>query len=146
MKNDPVNPDLRQQALHWGRVCSRLSHESEWHGTRLVTRPTFTEFMVKNDIDAACAGAVRVRRGKFDQDGIAQEIEKLSILFRRGVITADEFERGKATFLGTPPDKVAIAIDMLSNLHDLRKQGALSESEFNSKKWEILSAKVLSPR
>lgn len=78
--------------------------------------------------------------------GIAQEIEKLQHLFLQGVITAEEFERGKTLFLGAPPDKASTAVDLLQNLATLKEQGVLSESEFNTKKWEILSERLMPGR
>lgn len=70
---------------------------------------------------------------------MADELAKLSELASKGVLSPDEWERAKALYLGKPPDRRAEDARLLSHLHELRKAGALSESEFNLKKWEILS-------
>lgn len=75
--------------------------------------------------------------------GVAQEIEKLGQLFLAGVITSEEFERGKTLFLGAAPDKAASAVELLQNLSALKQKGVLSQSEFNMKKWEILSERLI---
>jgi len=146
LKHDPNNPNLRQATLALGRIYSEAMRDSKG-------RTIFDEIALKNDIDAACAGATTGRGGVFKVEvtntnqlfgeSVAQEIERLGQLFLRGVITADEFERGKTMFLGTPPNKAAAAVELLSNLQKLKEQGVLSESEFNSKKWEILSERLL---
>jgi hypothetical protein len=147
LKQSPNNPDLRQQSLQLGRQYSDLARDS--HG-----RTIFDEVALMNDINAACAGATvglsavgRVEVTNTTGVGstsVAAEIDKLGQLFIKGVITADEFERGKALFLGAPPDKAASAIELLRNLDALRDQGILSQSEFNVKKWEILSERLFS--
>lgn len=75
--------------------------------------------------------------------GTAREVEDLGRLLLQGVITAEEFERGKAAILGSPPDKAAAAVDLLRKLGELKAQGILSESEFNAKKWEVLSERLM---
>jgi hypothetical protein len=40
-------------------------------------------------------------------------------------------------------DKAASAVELLQSLDALKKQGILSQSEFNMKKWEILSERLL---
>jgi hypothetical protein len=149
LKRDPNNPDMRQLTLALGRIYSESIRNSKG-------RTVFDEIALKNDIDAACARAtighksvVKVEvtnPNALRGDSAAQEIEKLGRLFLSGVITADEFERGKTMFLGTPPNKAAAAVELLSNLQRLKEQGVLSESEFNSKKWEILSERLLPRR
>ena len=63
----------------------------------------------------------------------------MSQLTAEGVLTLEELVRAKEMFLGRPPDAVEQSIALLRNLKDLKKQGILSESEFNSKKWDVLS-------
>lgn len=143
LKQDPNNPDLRQRTLQLGRAYANM-----------VKNPKiFDEVALMNDINAACAhatvGQFEVARVEVTNpvalsgQGVAQEIEKLKQLFLAGVITAEEFERGKTLFLGAPPDKAGTAIELLQNLDMLRKQGVLSQSEFNMKKWEILSERLI---
>lgn len=147
LRCDPNNPDLREKTLELGRAYSNMMRNNKGH-------TIFDEMALMNDINAACAratvgqysvGNVAVTnpihlRGK----SVAQEIEKLGQLFMQGAITAEEYERGKTTFLGAPPDKAASAVELLNNLNALKTQGVLSESEFNMKKWEILSERLIS--
>lgn len=146
LKHDPNNPDLRELTLKIGRQYADLTRNSDG-------RSVFDEVALMNDINAACA------RAPFGQNGIvkvevtnplavsgrsvAQEIEKLGQLLIAGVITGEEFERGKTLFLGAPADKAASAVELLQNLDVLKKKGVLSESEFNMKKWEILSERLI---
>lgn len=70
---------------------------------------------------------------------IADEISKLAALRDEGVITGDDWERAKDLYLGKRPSERDEAVKQLRKLHDLRRDGVLSESEFNSKKWDILA-------
>jgi hypothetical protein len=146
LKQDPNNPDLRQRALDLGRAYSAAMRDNKGY-------TAVDETSVMNDINAAAAHATVGRRDVTKVEvvrsvpvrshSVAQEIEGLGQLFLQGAITAEEFERGKATFLGGPPDKAASAVELLKNLDALRRSGVLSESEFNTKKWEILSERLI---
>ena len=70
---------------------------------------------------------------------VADELSKLAELAQNGLLSADEWERAKELYLGKPPDRRAADTRLLRELHDLHGNGVLSESEFNTKKWEILS-------
>ena len=48
-------------------------------------------------------------------------------------------KRPNRLMLSQPPNHVDQSILLLKNLNELRKQGVLSESEFNMKKWDVLS-------
>jgi len=71
--------------------------------------------------------------------GSASELEKLAELVDRGILQKEDFERAKGLMLGKPMSKMQEATVMLESLSSLHKQGVLSESEFNMKKWDILS-------
>lgn len=71
--------------------------------------------------------------------GVATELEKMAKLVREGVLNNDEWERAKLMLLGKPQDKREDAFRTLRKLYDLYKSGVLSQSEFNMKKWDILS-------
>ena len=71
--------------------------------------------------------------------GVADEVSKLAVLKEEGVLTDDEFQRSKALFVGATPDQRSEALDLLRQLHSLRRAGVLSEMEFNMKKWDVLS-------
>jgi len=146
LRQDPNNPSLRAETVRLGRRYAALAKDSKG-------RSTFDEVGIANDLHAACARAttgetsvakVEVTNLPATTDNsVAQEIERLGQLFLKGVITPEEFERGKTLFLGTPPDRAASAVELLQSLDALKKQGVLSQSEFNMKKWEILSERLL---
>jgi hypothetical protein len=146
LKQHPNDPELREHTVQLGRKYAALSKDAKG-------RRKFDETALTNDLFAACARATTgqdsvakvevTNPGALSQKSVAQEIEKLGQLFLTGVITAEEFERGKTLFLGTPPDKAASAVELLQSLDALKKQGVLSQSEFNMKKWEILSERLL---
>lgn len=146
LRSDPNNPTLREKTLKLGREYAQLIRIFD-------KRSRFDEAAIANDLLAACARATTgetsiakveiVRARGLSGNKVVEEIEKLGQLFITGVITAEEFERGKTLFLGTPADKAASAVELLRNLDALRKRGILSDSEFNMKKWEILSERLL---
>lgn len=72
---------------------------------------------------------------------MADEIAKLSHLADEGILSQDELARAKELFLGQPQSKIDQSMQLLRNLKELNKQGILSESEFNMKKWDVLSKK-----
>lgn len=67
------------------------------------------------------------------------DLDRLAAFAQEGLLTSEEWTRAKDLFLGKPPDARSLALSHLRQIHGLYKEGALSESEFNSKKWEILS-------
>jgi len=149
LKHDPNNPDLRETTLRLGRRYAEILRDSRGY-------TPFDETALLNDINAARARATLGQNSLLkvevtnpmvmSSQSVAQEIEKLGKLLIAGVITGEEFERGKALFLGAPPDKAASAVDLLQNLDALKRKGVLSESEFNIKKWEILSERLIPGR
>jgi hypothetical protein len=71
--------------------------------------------------------------------GAGTELDKLSDLVARGIIGQADFERAKGLLLGKPMSKIQESAQLLESLYALRKEGVLSESEFNMKKWDVLS-------
>lgn len=126
---NPSSPPARKHALETGRCYAAE--------LRLNGQTGLDELALSNDIQAACA------RATMGGLGVAGEVEALNKLFQKGVLTTEEFERGKTAFLGAGPDKARVAIELLENLASLKARGVLSESEFNVKKWEILSERLL---
>lgn len=55
--------------------------------------------------------------------------------------TDDEWLKANRMTYQGPVNKKVEAIYLLRQLHDLYRRGALSEAEFNMKKWELLSGK-----
>ena len=70
---------------------------------------------------------------------VADELARLAQLAKDGLLSPDEWTRAKELFLGKSPDKRDDVFNALQRLHELHKSGALSQSEFNMKKWDILS-------
>lgn len=69
-------------------------------------------------------------------------LDRLSMLRASGALREEEYQslrelclRNAATLASSAPPYV----DELACLHDLVRRGALSESEFNLRKWEILA-------
>jgi hypothetical protein len=71
--------------------------------------------------------------------GVADELSRLGELAQRGLLSPTEWERAKELYLGKPTDRRDADTRLLVQLHDLYRDGGLSESEFNTKKWEILA-------
>jgi hypothetical protein len=69
----------------------------------------------------------------------ASELERLASLASDGLLTQDEWTRAKDLYLGKPPDVREEALRLLRTLHELHRDGVLSEAEFNMKKWDVLS-------
>src|SRR5687768_16428057 len=74
LKSDPTNAELRQTTLSLGRAYSNFSRNRDG-----VT--VYDEVALKNDIDAACAGAVIVQTRS-----VEERLEKLRQLFAAGHI------------------------------------------------------------
>ena len=146
LKSQPTSAEIKELTLKLGRLYSNSCRDK-----RGVT--IFDEMVLSNDLAAATASATV---GKYDVgkvevtnahelggDGVAAEIEKLGKLFLKGTITSEEFEKGKELFLGTSPNKAVEAVKLVESLHSLFVGGAITEAEFNMKKWDILSEKLL---
>lgn len=70
---------------------------------------------------------------------VAEQIAALGKLYQDGVLTEDEFQRSKELFLGKTPDLQQQTERNLRSLKQLRDAGVLSEAEFATKKWDLLS-------
>lgn len=128
LKKDPTNPELREQALQLGR---------DYYNT---TDASADELAIMNDINAACARAAIAAQPELAP---ANQIEALSDLMQAGVLSPDEFRRAKANIIGKPPSQVDEATKLLAQLYQLYKQGVLTQSEYNIKKWDILSQRLI---
>lgn len=127
LQNNPGNLTFRNQVRDLGKWLTQNYSEK------------FSEQSLTNDLMVCLSGHGDGGGGS----GVAAEIQKLSVLYSKGLITQEEFERGKALFLGSPPDKAKKTLEALGSLYRLMKQGALSEAEFNMKKWDLLSGKMI---
>jgi hypothetical protein len=142
IKNNPNDGNLRLEARRIGK----------WLTVHLPKE--YTEQSLTNDLiavigghpDGTGTGVVKVEitnPEKLHQVDTAEQVEKLGQLFLKGMITAEEFERGKALFLGNPPDVAKKTMQTLDDLYRLQQTGALSEGEYNIKKWDLLSGKLV---
>ncbi len=87
LKEDPGNPDLRQQTLALGRHYSNLIRNKKGHSV-------FDEVALMNDINAACAGAGSQTRTSLPESAegdIEQRLERLAGLKKRGLIDDHEY-------------------------------------------------------
>ncbi|MDQ1308669.1 MAG: hypothetical protein QG671_4504 [Actinomycetota bacterium] len=90
-------------------------------------------------IDAFTSAMTRISAVRAVPD-VAEQLQALHSLFSEGVLTAEEFQRAKELFIGCPADAELKAERSLRNLKQLLDAGILTESEFRSKKWQVLSA------
>ena len=86
-------------------------------------------------IDAAKSGALVVK----NTTAAADALDQLVPLLNDGILTQEEFDRAKDGFLGATVEVRESSVGLLRQLHSLHKSGVLTESEFNLKKWDILS-------
>jgi uncharacterized membrane protein len=70
---------------------------------------------------------------------VVGNLAALTRLLEDGLFSREEWEKAKQLYLDQTPAKHEESIGAIRSLYDLRQSGALSESEFNLKKWEILS-------
>jgi hypothetical protein len=127
--------------LQYAREPGPLKQHQVWiamsHGkqVRVVADPTDA-----NGIAEAINAAIAERESSTGSgQSVAEELEKLAALRGAGVISPEDWERAKSLFLGKEPDERDKAVGRLRKLHELHREGVLSESEFNSKKWDILA-------
>lgn len=112
----------------------------EGHNENLVTQaiPEGKAFVEKLKLVVAGRDVAPARTG------VADELQKLAMLTREGILSEDDWARAKDHLIGVPASQVDEATQLLRQLHALRAQGVLSESEFNMKKWDILSQRLIS--
>jgi hypothetical protein len=72
---------------------------------------------------------------------VGDESPSLTPLVDEGVLSESELQDAKTALWGEPPVEFRKMTRMLTELFHLYKEGVLTESEFNSKKWEVLSRK-----
>ena len=135
LQKNPSKPELRNKALALGRILVEGEKQKQIRNKQHI--PKYTEQSLSNDLMVCLSGNTSA------PVNTAEEIQKLNDLYSSGIISQEEFERGKALFLGTPKDRSQQILEALSNLHQLKKQGAVSESEYNMTKWELLSGKLV---
>ena len=87
------------------------------------------------NLEAALSGASLASQANSTADAVS----RLATLHNEGVLTDDEFARAKQGFMGASVEVGESATSTIRQLHSLFKAGVLSESEFNMKKWDVLS-------
>jgi|GEM_PF-1528580 len=93
----------------------------------------------RNLVESLQRAIAAARSGPLPSKSVAEELRALFTLQAEGILGSSDMERAKDLFLGKPIDRRAAAIAQIEQLHQLYKQGVLSEGEFNMKKWEVLS-------
>ena len=100
-----------------------------------ITSPFVEINQLVKDIDAAKSGALVVK----NTTAAADALDQLVPLLNDGILTQEEFDRAKDGFLGATVEVRESSVGLLRQLHSLHKSGVLTESEFNLKKWDVLS-------
>lgn len=136
LENDPSNVALRRAALQKGRVMTGLYRALDQSRRGNWAAAAYDETRVRNDIDAISAVSAGTPLSHAD------ELQKLAKLHKDGVISIDELTSLKAR-LSSSSTNVQDVIRLLRGLKDLEKEGVLTPGEFNMKKWEILSKRLL---
>ena len=146
LQSDPNNPALRTQTLKIGRHYIEIV-KAQAHLTKDTSGiDTFDEMSLMNDINAACARSTEVAAARFNKPtSVASEIRKLTELLEEGILTADEWQSAKGQLVGKKSNQIDEAVTLLRSLHGLVIQGVLTESEYNIKKWDILSQRLMTP-
>ena len=116
-----------------------LSFQWENHQETLLSQPKERESAL--EFANSFKQLVTSRETIAGATSVADELAKLSQLAEEGILTQEEMTKAKEMFFGKPPNQIDESIRLLRNLRDLQKQGVLSESEFNMKKWDVLSKK-----
>jgi hypothetical protein len=111
------------------------------HKFTILTAGTRVE--VKNINKGDVPEFVKTVQGRMGKSGapvgVADELAKLAALKDSGMLSEAEWDRATTLYLGKPLTAREEAISQLRSLHSLHVQGVLSESEFNSKKWDVLA-------
>jgi hypothetical protein len=137
LENDPTNVALRKAALEKGRVMSRLYRGLHRDSTGTDAAAALQEeARVRNDIDAVSSLSTG------NALSYADELGKLAALQKDGVISMQEFANLKAR-LASKPSNVQDVIRLLRGLKELKNEGVLTPGEFDMKKWDILSKRIL---
>lgn len=135
LTDDPANTALRQEALRAGRALADAGRQINV-GSKTPRVVVHDELAIRNDLDAIHAGAARAPAG------IADDLATLAALHREGVLTSEELTRLKQQITGRSSG-VEDVIRLLRGLKALEREGVLTEGEFNIKKWDILSKRLL---
>lgn len=125
-----------------GFFTSKLQLVFWWDGHQevLVTTRVPEGKKFANKLSEAVAARDGLRQGP---SSLADELKKLAQLIADGILSAEEFGKAKQQLIGLSPSQVDEATKLLRHLHALRMQGVLTDGEFNMKKWDILSQRLI---
>jgi hypothetical protein len=137
LESDPTNAALRKAALEKGRVMSGLFRGLRGDANSSDANVALhEEARVRNDIDAVST------LSSGHALSYADELGKLAALQKDGVISMQEFDNLKDR-LASKPSNVQDVIRLLRGLKELKNEGVLTPGEFDMKKWDILSKRIL---
>jgi hypothetical protein len=123
------------QSWCWGDEIGVLTVGLVNGATMEVNSPYREIEELATQLDLARSGALLAA----NTAATADAAEQLAALLNDGILTQDEFDRAKAGFIGATLEVRETSAGQIRQLHSLYKSGILSESEFNLKKWDILS-------
>lgn len=69
----------------------------------------------------------------------ADQLTAMTELFNQGVLSQEEFQRAKELFIGKAPSAELEMQKTLLNLKQLKDAGVLTEAEYATKKWALIS-------
>jgi len=94
LRKDPNNASLRHETLKLGRAFSYLTRNQ-------TGVPIYAEVAIKNDIDAACAGAVMMAKPEeqTERETVKQRIANLDELREAGMISDVEYNERRKRIL-----------------------------------------------
>jgi len=95
--------------------------------------PDVTEFIEK--FEKLHQEKVHLEQTKMVADAITHFAE----LANEGLLTEEELVRAKSNFVGKPTSKSDEIVSLIRQLHSLHSAGALTDSEYRMKKWDLLS-------
>lgn len=116
--------------FYWEGLKEDIVTASAWFDEGKVFTEKFKEAVAKKEVASSSASVV-------------DELQKLAQLTKEGILSQEEYDRAKNRLIGVSSSQVDEATKLLRQLHVLRVQGVLSESEFNMKKWDVLSQRLI---
>ena len=137
LEESPTDPVQRKNALALGRQYARVHNKVYQNHIAEGDKEKIDETALMNDIGAACA------RASGQSVSLAEEIQKFVQLYKDGILTKEEFDSAKNRLTGVSASHIEDVVQLLRGLHQLKEQDVLSRSEFNMKKWDVLSRKII---
>lgn len=126
------DPNGRTWGLEFSFECKHPPTRDVFYKSDLASAEKFQEIF---DVNAKRFSVVSATAD------FAQQLSAMNILYKEGVLSEAEFKRSKEIFLGKSVDEEQRAERALRSLKQLRDAGVLSEAEFATKKWDVLSGK-----